>query len=150
MSDNQVKIVIVEDDEGHSILIERNLRRAGVNNPIRLIGNGREAIDYLQKEASDIDLASTLVLLDLNLPELDGMQILERMKSDARTKMVPIIVLTTTDNPKEVRRCYELGCNVYVTKPVEYDMFCESIKKLGFLVSIVKVPSDTEPTENAA
>lgn len=144
MIDTQhVTIVMVEDDMGHAKLIEKNLRRAGIMNEIVHIDNGRKAADYLLgrgEHAGNRKAAPMLILLDLNLPELDGFQILELIKNDAETKLVPVIILTTTDNPREVERCYALGCNVYVTKPVEYEAFAESIRKLGLLLAVVKVP----------
>ena len=144
MTDTQhVTIVMVEDDMGHAKLIEKNLRRAGIMNEIVHIDNGRKAADYLLgrgEHAGKRQAAPMLILLDLNLPELDGFQILEMIKNDSETKLVPVIILTTTDNPREVERCYALGCNVYVTKPVEYEAFAESIRKLGLLLAVVKVP----------
>jgi CheY-like chemotaxis protein len=82
-----------------------------------------------------------LILLDLNLPVLDGYQVLQRIKSDERTKHIPVVVLTTTDDNREIERCYELGCNIYITKPVEYDQFSEAIRKLGLFLTVVKVPN---------
>jgi len=138
-----VTILLVEDDPGHALLIEKNLRRAGIANDIIVLDNGQKAVDYLFKEgdfrASSYP-APPLILLDLNLPVLDGYGVLRKIKSDERTRPIPVIVLTTTDNPQEVSRCYELGCNVYITKPVEYDRFCEAIRNLGLFLSIVKVP----------
>ena len=140
-----VTIVMIEDDEGHAKLIEKNLRRAGIMNEIVHIDNGRKAAEYLLGKgefAKDGPASPMLILLDLNLPELDGFQILEAIKSDESTKLIPVIILTTTDNPREVERCYALGCNVYVTKPVEYEAFADSIRKLGLLLAVVKVPGD--------
>ena len=82
-----------------------------------------------------------LVLLDLNLPVLDGYQVLQQMKADERTRRIPVIILTTTDDAREVARCYELGCNVYMTKPVDYERFSEAIRKLGLFLSVVTVPN---------
>ena len=79
-------------------------------------------------------------MLDLNLPVLSGYQVLKRMKSSPKTRNIPVVILTTTEEPHEVAHCYELGCNVYITKPVEYDEFCEAIRKLGLFLSIVKIP----------
>ncbi len=138
-----VTIVMIEDDEGHAKLIEKNLRRAGIMNEIVHIDNGRKAADYLLgrgQYTNNKPSTPMLILLDLNLPELDGFQILEMIKSDPDTKLVPVIILTTTDNPREVERGYALGCNVYVTKPVEYEAFADSIRKLGLLLAVVKVP----------
>jgi CheY-like chemotaxis protein len=145
MPPNQpVTILLVEDDPGHARLIELNLRRAHITNDIVVFGNGQEAIDYLFKEAGYAAARYTLpllVLLDLNLPGLDGYQVLERLKSDERTRLIPVIILTTTDDPREVKRCYALGCNAYLTKPVvEYEQFTEAIRKLGLFLSVVKVP----------
>ena len=140
-----VQIVMVEDDEGHAKLIEKNLRRAGIVNEIKHIDNGRKAADYLLgrgEYAKQRREAPMLILLDLNLPELDGFQILELLRADPVTKLVPVIILTTTDNPREIDRGYELGCNVYVTKPVEYEAFAESIRKLGLLLAVVKLPGN--------
>jgi CheY-like chemotaxis protein len=80
------------------------------------------------------------VLLDLDLPVLNGLQVLKLMKSDERTKRIPVIVLTSTDNPREIAQCYELGCNLFVTKPVEYSRFSDAIQRLGTFLSIIKTP----------
>ena len=140
-----VTIVMIEDDEGHATLIEKNLRRAGIMNEIVHLDNGRKAVDYLLGEgefSGNRPHTPMLILLDLNLPEMDGFEILEKIKKDDVTRLVPVIILTTTDNPREVERCYALGCNVYVTKPVEYDSFADSIRKLGLLLAVVKIPGE--------
>jgi len=139
---HDVTILLVEDDPGHARLIEKNLRRSGIVNHITTVGDGQQAIDYLLNEgehAGSRRARNLLVLLDLNLPVLDGYQVLERMKADERTKRIPVVVLTTTDDPREVSRCYDLGCCVYVTKPVDYPQFAEAIRRLGLFLSIVTV-----------
>ena len=138
-----VTILMVEDDPGHARLIERNLRRAHITNEIIRLADGQEAVDYLLKEhgyTAAMHAVPLLVLLDLNLPGLDGYQVLARLKAEARTKSIPVIILTTTDDPREIEKCYALGCNVYVTKPVEYEQFAEAIRKLGLFLSVVQVP----------
>ncbi len=138
-----VTILLVEDDPGHALLIEKNLRRAGITNKILTLDTGRKAVDFLLKEgdySADVQPTPLLILLDLHLPVLDGYEVLKIIKSDPRTKSIPVMVLTTTDNPQEITRCYELGCNVYVTKPIEYGKFSEAIRTLGLFISIVKVP----------
>lgn len=138
-----VTILLVEDDPGHALLIEKNLRRAGIANEIVVLGDGRKAVDFLVKEGDyrdDRRPAPPLILLDLNLPVLDGYQVLKFIKNDGRTRQIPVIVLTTTDNPSEIAKCYDLGCNVYITKPVEYEKFSDAIRTLGLFLSIVKVP----------
>jgi len=138
----EVTILLVEDDPGHARLIEKSLRRSGIINQITTVGDGQQAIDYLLNEgehAGSQRAPRLLVLLDLNLPVLDGCQVLERMKADERTRRVPVVVLTTTDDPREVSRCYELGCSVYITKPVDHAQFSEAIRKLGLFLSIVTI-----------
>src|SRR4030042_5762230 len=144
MKDMQdVTILLAEDDPGHARLIEKNLRRANVKNEIVFATNGQEAIDYLfceGKYANKKRASQMLVLLDLNMPVLDGYQVLERLKVDERTKRIPVIILTTTDDPREVKRCYELGCNVYITKPVDAEQFAEAMRKLGLFLLVVMIP----------
>lgn len=119
------------------------MRRSSVANDITIVADGQQAVDYLFRQGAYAgkDLVTpVLVLLDLNLPVLDGYQVLRIIKSDDRTKRIPVIVLTTTDDAREVTRCYNLGCNVYVTKPVEYESFAEAIRKLGLFLSVVAIP----------
>ncbi len=146
MSDKQeVTILLVEDDAGHARLIEKNLRRSGIANTIVAVAEGQQALDYVFAEgeyAASTSPRPLLVLLDLNLPGIDGYQVLERMKADARTKRIPVVILTTTDDPREVSRCYELGCNVYITKPVEYEQFSEAVRELGLFLCVVTVPNE--------
>lgn len=140
----KVLIVLVEDDPGHARLIEKNLRRANIDNELLWFQHGQKALHYLfcQGEYAGCERPSPmLVLLDLNLPGLDGFQILQRLKADEQTQRIPIIVLTTTDNPHEIDRCYELGCNLYITKPVEYQQFCQVIRQTGFFLSLVTIPN---------
>ena len=142
-SNQSVTILLVEDDPGHARLIERNLRRALITNEIVTLSDGQQAVDYLLREhtyAGATHALPLLLLLDLNLPGLDGYQVLARLKADERTRHIPVIILTTTEEPHEVKRCYALGCNIYLTKPVEYEQFAEAIGKLGLFLSIVKLP----------
>ena len=144
-SQQPVRILLVEDDAGHAILIEKNLRRAGVVNEIVRFVTGQEVLDYFFPGgtiAADVARRPYLMLLDLNLPVVDGYQVLQRLKEEERTRRMPIVILTTTENPQEISRCYDLGCNVYVSKPVEYDRFCEAIRNLGLFLSIVKIPDE--------
>ncbi len=160
----RVSIVLIEDDDGHATLVERNLRRSGISNGFVRFSDGQEALDYFfaaplavgpagpagpagAAGATDApgapsreDLANVVVLLDLRMPRVDGFEVLRRLKADPATASVPVIVLTTTDDPREIERCYELGCNVYITKPVEYDAFIEAVRRLGFFLQVVKLP----------
>jgi len=138
-----LKIVLVEDNPGHARLVEKSLRRANISNDIVVLNDGQKAVDYIFEKSLKSDRRCNdpfLVLLDLNLPILDGYEVLEKIKSHDKTKQIPVVVLTTTDNPKEISRCYELGCNVYITKPVDYQNFSEAIRNLGLFLSVVKIP----------
>ena len=145
-----VSIILIEDDDGHATLVERNLRRAGVSNGFLRFADGQQALDYFFGDPSSGDAASKypprqdltnfVVLLDLKMPRVDGFEVLRRLKEAPQTAAVPVIVLTTTDDPREIERCYELGCNVYITKPVEYDAFIEAVRRLGFFLQVVKLP----------
>nr|WP_314258685.1 response regulator [uncultured Devosia sp.] len=138
-----VTIIMIEDDEGHARLIEKNIRRAGVANQIVPFTNGTAALEYLM--GPDGTGAANkgrqlLVLLDLNLPDMTGVDILEKVKGNEHTRRSPVVVLTTTDDQREIQRCYDLGANVYITKPVDYDGFANAIRQLGLFFSVMQVP----------
>lgn len=135
----EITILLAEDDPGHARLIQKNLLRANITNPVVPVADGQAALDYIHSQLGDHP-PMMLVLLDLNMPVLDGYQVLERLKADNRTRRIPVIVLTTTNDPREVDRCYDLGCNVYVAKPVDYEHFSEAIQKLGLFLSVVTIP----------
>ena len=137
-----VEVIMIEDDPGHARLIEKNIRRAGVNNRIRHFESGTTALRYLTQDAVRLN-GPLLVLLDLNLPDMSGTDILEKIKADDRLRKAPVVVLTTTDDQREIQRCYALGCNVYITKPVEYETFAQAIRQLGLFLSIMQVPEQT-------
>ena len=138
---HRVTIVMIEDDEGHARLIERNIRRAGVNNEIVPFTNGTDALKFLFGAGFDNANRHLLVLLDLNLPDMTGIDILQKIKADPHTKRSPVVVLTTTDDEREIQRCYDLGANVYITKPVNYEGFANAIRQLGLFFSVMQVPS---------
>ena len=138
-----VTIVMIEDDEGHARLIERNIRRSGVNNEIIPFTNGTDAMNYLfGADGSGLvnKGRALLILLDLNLPDMTGIDILKQVKENTFLKSAPVVILTTTDDSQEIKRCYELGCNVYITKPVNYESFANAIRQLGLFFSVIQVP----------
>ena len=136
-----VNIIMIEDDEGHARLIEKNIRRAGISNSLNHFIDGGSAIDYLfEHDDGPMKNGPALILLDLNLPDMSGTEILERVKSDPMLKKTPVVVLTTTDDKLEIQRCYDLGCNVYITKPVNYESFADAIRQLGLFLSVIQVP----------
>jgi CheY-like chemotaxis protein len=138
-----VTILLIEDDPGHARLIEKNVRRAGVSNRIVHFPDGTSALDYIFGGAGPGSHTPLLVLLDLNLPDMTGLDILARIKSDEHLKRMPVIVLTTTDDRVEIQKCYDLGCNVYITKPVDYEGFATAIRQLGLFLSVMQVPEPT-------
>jgi CheY-like chemotaxis protein len=134
-----VVIVLAEDDPGHARLIEKNLR-AVIANKLVKFGNGKDALDYLRREEQADQ--QHLLLLDLNMPVMDGYQVLRHLKADPRTVLIPVIVLTTTDDPDEIQRCYDLGCNAYVVKSADYGEFTEAMRRLGLFLTIVRMPRE--------
>lgn len=144
MSDDiPLTIVLVEDDPGHARLIERNLRRAHMTNEILLLTDGQQALEYFFStgaQTSTTHRRPLLIVLDLNLPGPDGYQILAQLKAHQHTRHIPVVVLTTTDEPQEIERCYALGCNAYITKPMEYEQFVDAIRTLGLFLAVAKFP----------
>ena len=143
MNDHRtVSIVMIEDDEGHARLIEKNIRRAGIMNDIQHFTDGGSALQFMFESPHGPALnGPALVLLDLNLPDMSGTDILAKIKAEGSPlKRTPVVVLTTTDDKVEIQRCYDLGCNVYITKPVNYESFAQAIRQLGLFLSVIQVP----------
>ena len=141
-----VSIVMIEDDEGHGRLIEKNIRRAGVHNEIVPFVNGGDALRYLLGDDNSGEVSAgrqLLILLDLNLPDITGIDILEKLKNNVHTRRSPVVVLTTTDDAREIQRCYDLGANIYITKPVNYEDFANAIRQLGLFFAVMQVPETT-------
>ena len=137
MNFREVILVLAEDDDGHAELIQRNLLRSGLTNQIHRVRDGMEAWEFLNSGAPNNGF---LLLLDLSMPRMDGVTLLKQMKASPALSMVPVIILSTTDDPREIERCYALGCNVYVTKPVDYDAFMDAVRRLGLFLQIVQTP----------
>lgn len=148
MSKNdEVNIILAEDDEGHATLIQKNLKRAGFKNKFLRFIDGQEVLDFLFQRgngAHRIPGKSYLLLLDIRMPKVDGIEVLRQIKHDPVLNKMPVIMVTTTDDPLEIDSCHSLGCNIYVTKPVEYAKFTDAVEKLGLFLSIVKVPKIDE------
>jgi CheY-like chemotaxis protein len=139
----EVSVLIAEDDDGHAKLIEKNLVRAGLSNPIERFHNGQEVLDFLlgkDPKRKRKPETSYLLLLDIRMPQVDGIEVLRQIKEHQELKKMPVSMLTTTDDPREIERCHALGCNNYIVKPVDYDKFAEAIRQLGLFISLVEVP----------
>lgn len=137
-------ILIAEDDEGHAILMRQNLALAGLENPIEHFRDGQAVLDFLFKRGSGRVRESGvtyLVLLDIRMPKVDGIEVLRRIKADPELRKLPVIMLTTTDDAREVSRCHELGCSVYLQKPVDYEKFAEAMHRLGLFIMLMQMPS---------
>lgn len=137
-----VIILIAEDDDGHAELIKAGLEESGICNQIIRFSNGEEVWHFISctgdKEIRDKS-RSYLLLLDINMPKMNGEEVLLRIKSDQELKEMPVIMLTTTDDPREIEICYQLGCNLYITKPIDFLKFAETLKLLGLFIQIVKI-----------
>ena len=139
----EVKILIAEDDEVHANLIMKNLKRAGISNEIIHFKDGQETLDFLYKKGDGPHRETGqgyLLLLDIRMPKVDGVEVLRQVKVDDELRKMPVIMVTTTDDPREVEKCHALGCSNYVTKPIDYDKFVEAIRQLGLFLLVVEVP----------
>ncbi|HET8629756.1 MAG TPA: response regulator [Thermomicrobiales bacterium] len=150
MPTEPLAILLAEDDAGHATLVQRNLRRGGIANTVVHVTDGQAALDYARcagAYAGRVRRGPLLLMLDINMPRLDGVEALRALKADEATRRIPVIMLTTTDDPREIERCYALGCSVYITKPVAYDRFVEAITQLGLFLQVVQVPAETAGAE---
>ena len=138
MNREPLTLILAEDDDGHAHLIEKNLARAGFCNPLIRCRDGQETLDLLRGDSCPV--GSMLMIVDVKMPKVDGIELLRQLKTDPRLAKIPVIILTTTDDPREIERCYELGCNVYITKPVAYETFIEAIHRLGLFLEVVQCP----------
>jgi CheY-like chemotaxis protein len=132
-------IVCVEDDEGHALLIDENLLASGIGTTVYL-RDGQAALDYFARPVLDrLAPHGCVLLLDIRMPKVNGIEVLRQLRQRYGMKH-PIIMLTTTDDPLEVERCYELGCSAYIQKPVDYDTFAETVRQIGCFISLVTSP----------
>ena len=139
-------IVLAEDDEGHATLVRRNLRRAGLNSEPVHVRDGQEVLDYIYRRGPWTERtthAGLVLLLDLNMPRLGGLEVLRRLRSDPKLSRIPIFVLTTTDDPAELDRCYALGASACIIKPVDYAAFSDTVQRLGQFLMTVRIPGET-------
>jgi CheY-like chemotaxis protein len=142
--EKEVVILIAEDDDGHAALIRKNLQRAGIHNEIIRFRDGQEVIDFLFAEGDRPHRqhgAPYVLLLDIRMPKVDGVEVLRRIKADPELGKLPVVMLTTTDDPREIEKCHAMGCSSYITKPIDYDKFVYAIRQLGLYLLIIEVPN---------
>ena len=141
--ENKTIILLSEDDEGHARLIKRNIKRAGINNDIIVFRDGKETLNFLYQEGTGPHLEkgmSYLLLLDLYMPVVDGFEVLKKLKKDINLSKIPIVILSISDDPKQIEHCYEIGCSKYVIKPVDYTGFSNAVRQLGRFINRDIIP----------
>ena len=140
---NEIDILLVEDNPGDARLTMEVIKENKIVNNLHHVSDGVEAMAFLRKQGQYFDVPHPdLILLDLNMPKMDGREVLENMKQDAQLKRIPVVVLTTSQAEEDVFRSYDLHANCYICKPVDLDQFIEVIKSINnFWVSIVRLPS---------
>lgn len=142
---NAVEIILIEDNPHDAELVLRALKKHGLTNKLQLLQDGAEALDFIFATGAyadrDINHRPKLILLDLKLPKVDGLEILRRLKGDARTRSIPVVVMTSSQEEKDIVESYSLGVNSYIVKPVDFDKFVQSVSDLGlYWLLLNKVP----------
>lgn len=137
-------ILLVEDNPDDEALTMRALKKSGVANEIIVARDGAEALDYLFGTGAyagrDLSVLPPLTLLDLKLPRIDGLEVLRRLRKDERTQNLPVVILTSSKEEQDLINCYQLGCNSYIRKPVDYEQFTESVRQLGLYWLVLNEP----------
>lgn len=141
----EIKILLVEDNEGDILLTLEALREARVSNSIDVVRDGEKAMNYLRREKEFKDVKTPgLILLDINLPKIDGKEVLANIKNDEELKIIPVVMLTTSDSEKDILESYNSHANCYITKPVGFQNFMEVMQTIkDFWISIVQLPKQT-------
>ena len=138
------KILLVEDDPDHEALTLRALRKSNIVNEVDVARDGAEALDYMfgtgAHQGRDVNSMPSVILLDLNLPKVSGLDILRRLRADDRTKLIPVVILTSSLEEQDLVKGYELGCNSYAVKPVDFAQFAEAVNKLGLYWLVINEP----------
>lgn len=140
----EVEILLVEDSPADAELAQRALRKQNLANKLHLVRDGAEALDFIFATGAyagrRVEDAPKLILLDLKLPKVDGLTVLRRVKSDPRTKRIPVVVMTSSREEQDVVESYELGVNSYVVKPVDFDQFAHAVADLGLYWLLLNQP----------
>ena len=144
MNTKPVEILLVEDNEGDVGLVEEVFEEAKIRNIIHVTEDGEEAMLFLNKESPYKDAPTPdIILLDLNLPQKDGREVLEEIKTDENLKRIPVVILTTSKAEEDIVKSYDLHANSYITKPVDFDQFIRVVKSIeDFWLEVVRLPSE--------
>jgi two-component system response regulator len=142
---NEAVILLVEDNADDRDLTLRALEKNNIANKVVIAPDGQQALDYMYCEGAhagrDPRAVPSVILLDLNLPKIDGLEVLRRLRAKDRTKLVPVVILTTSDEQKDIIQGYKLGCNSYVRKPIDFGQFREAVRQLGLYWLSLNVPA---------
>ena len=145
MENSQVEILLVEDNLDDAELAIHALRKKNLANKVTHVMDGEEALDFLfgtgKYVGRDVNVKPKLILLDLKMPKVDGIQVLERVKLNNITKKIPVVILTSSKEDPDLSRCYELGANSYIVKPVDFERFIEAVTELGMYWMLLNHPS---------
>jgi len=144
MADSNLTLVLVDDEPAHSTLVKRNLKKCGLKNEMIILSSGQQLLDYVFSKAQFENrepLQKAIILLDINMPGMSGIEALKTLKTNDLTRKIPVFMLTTTDDPVEVEECFRLGCNAYLTKPIEHAEFATKIQELGHFIMTNQIPS---------
>jgi len=148
MNQNEVEILLVEDNETDAELTIRALKRNNLANKLVWVKDGAEALEFIfaagKYSKRNMEGLPRLILLDLRMPKVDGLEVLQTIKADERTKMIPVVILTSSKEDKDIVESYELGVNSYVSKPVEFDRFTEAVSTLGLYWMLLNSPPEQE------
>ncbi|XVV01298.1 response regulator [Actinosynnema sp. CA-248983] len=137
-----VDVLLVEDDPGDALMTQEAFEHHKIRNQLHVVRDGVEALEFLRREGTYADAPRPgLILLDLNLPKMDGREVLAQVKADESLRTIPVVVLTTSEAEEDILRSYDLHANAYVTKPVDFDRFIEVVRQIDdFFVTVVKLP----------
>ena len=138
-TERPIEIWLIDDDDGHALLVEESLHDAGLRNGFVRARDGSEGCEWLSEAETGGRPHPGLVLLDISMPGVDGFEVLKRIKESPALKHIPVIMLTSTDHPREIQRSYALGASAYIVKPVDFEHLHEKVRALGFFLQIIEV-----------
>lgn len=134
---NDKRIMLVEDNPDHAALAMRALKKSNITNPVVLAADGQAALDFLFDAGNSLPI---LILLDLKLPKIDGLEVLKRLRATQRTRRIPVVILTSSDEERDRAAGYDLGCNSYIRKPVDFEQFAAAVHELGLYWLVLNTP----------